>query len=242
MGFKRASAPVAAPAAAALTSAMAGIGMSFATAAAIDPNVEDTLWFASVEGMERGDLRVLGMLTTWVGVHAAWVNVDRLTAITRVAPSARVRAYWAAMARWQHQDRRWARLAAVYAGPRLDVLAAGAAFQVARHGEDARLAGGPLRVPANLLPARGGDVVAPAELARHHVAYRYRLMMGPSYRADMWAALDDDDGLSAAALARQTYGSFATAWHVKRDHALVAAARRARRARRKAQAVHQILP
>jgi len=41
--------------------------------------------------------------------------------------------------------------------------------------------------------------------------------MGPSYRADMWAELDQDPSLSAAKLARRAYGSFATAWHVKQD-------------------------
>jgi hypothetical protein len=42
-------------------------------------------------------------------------------------------------------------------------------------------------------------------------------MLGPSYRADMWAELETDPGLAAAELARRTYGSFATAWHVKHD-------------------------
>jgi hypothetical protein len=48
--------------------------------------------------------------------------------------------------------------------------------------------------------------------------------IGSTYRADMWAALEDDPTLSAAALARRIYGSFATAWHVRRDFAVLAAA------------------
>jgi hypothetical protein len=47
-------------------------------------------------------------------------------------------------------------------------------------------------------------------------------MIGPTYCADMWAALEDDPTLSAAAPARKTYGSFATAWHVRRDFAVLA--------------------
>jgi len=50
------------------------------------------------------------------------------------------------------------------------------------------------------------------------------VLIGPTYRADMWAALEDDPTLSAAALARRTYGSFATAWHVRRDYAVLASA------------------
>jgi len=45
--------------------------------------------------------------------------------------------------------------------------------------------------------------------------------MGPNYRADMWVALESEATLSAAALARETHGSFASAWHVRRDFLLL---------------------
>jgi hypothetical protein len=153
----------------------------------------------------------------------AWVNADRLTRIVAAQDSSRVRALWSALAYWQEKDRRFARLAKLHTAGRIDLLAAGTDFQLRRHGEDARFAGGPLRVPANLLRDRAADVEPPADLSRHHHAYRHRVMIGPTYRADMWAALEADPTLSAAALARQTYGSFATAWHVRRDFALPAA-------------------
>jgi hypothetical protein len=106
-------------------------------------------------------------------------------------------------------------------GPRIDALATGTDFQVKRHGEDPRFAGSALRVPGNLLRDRSTDVLPPADLARRHRAYRCRLLMGPSYRADMWAELEADPTLSATALARSTYGSFATAWHVRNDFTLL---------------------
>jgi len=210
-----------APAAPALTSAMVGIGMNFAAPAAAEPNIEDTLLFASIEGMNGGDLRVLAVLVTWFGIHATWVNADRLTKLVAAQKSDRVRAFWSALARWQAKDRRFTRLAKMYAGPRVELLVTGDAFQVKRHGEDPRFAGGPLRVAANVLRDRDADVLEPAKLARRHHAYRHRVMMGPSYRADMWGALETDASLSAAALARRTYGSFATAWYVRRDFALI---------------------
>jgi len=40
----------------------------------------------------------------------------------------------------------------------------------------------------------------------------------------MWAQLENDPTLSPADLARRTYGSFATAWQVKRDWQLLNAA------------------
>jgi hypothetical protein len=204
----------------ALTAAMVGIGMEFAAKAAAEPNIEDTLLFASAEAMDRDDLRILAMLVSWFGAHHAWVNADRLIKLIATRGSERTRALWAALARWQDSDRRYARLAAGHRGPRVDLLAAGTEFQISRRGEDARFAGSCLRVPANVLRDRPADVAAPGALARRHRAYRHRVMMGPSYRADCWAALDAQPSCSAAELARRTYASFATAWTVKRDFAI----------------------
>jgi len=221
MGFSRVLAPAIATQGDALTRAMVGIGMNFGAVADSDANIEDTLLFACEEGMDRADLRVLAVLATWFGVHAPYVNADRLTRLTQGASSERVRAFFRACATWQAQDRRYARIASL-ATKRVDLLTTGTDFQLRRHGEDPRFAGGPLRVPANVLRDRPADVLTPTELARRHRAYRFRVMMGPSYRADMWAALDADAGLSAADLARKTYGSFASAWAVRRDFRVIA--------------------
>lgn len=217
MGFRRLTCPPSALEGPALTAALVGIGMAFAAQPMPNPNLEDTLLAASIEGMEGDDLRVLAILMTWLEVHAAWINADRLTALVGQQSSGRVRAFWGAVAHWLGKDRRFARLSKAYEGPRLDLLAAGTDFHLRRGGEDPRFAGGPLRVPSGILRDRLGDVLTPTELARIHGAYRRRILLGPSYRADMWAELDREPGLSAAELARRVYGSFATAWHVKRD-------------------------
>jgi hypothetical protein len=224
MAFSRAFVPSPLVPADALTSRMVGIGMNFAASPVLDANIEDTILFASIEGVEKHDLRVLAVLVTWFGMHASWVNADRLTKLVAGQSLPRVRAFWSAVARWQKKDRRFARLARLYVGRRLDVMETGAEFQVKRHGEDPRFEGSAIRAAANTLRDRVADVLQPADLARRHHAYRYRVMMGPSYRADMWAALEEDPVLSTAELARKTYGSFATAWHVRRDFALLSQA------------------
>ncbi len=206
-----------------LTRAMVGIGMLFAERGEPEANIEDTLVSGSFAGMERDDLRVLAVLTTWMHVHQARVNVDRLVRAAAAVSSKRVRAYWAAVGRWLSDDRRYARLAGVYGGRKVELLGVGTAFHVERAGEDSRFTGGPLTVPANVLRDRMADVLAPAELAKHHRTYRWRVAMGPSYRADMWAAMEGAPELSPAQLARATYGSFATAWQAKRDWQLLTA-------------------
>jgi hypothetical protein len=206
-----------------LTAALVGIGMQLAAEARVDANIEDTLIAASVDGMERDDLRVLALLVQWLGIHHPWVNADRLVQLVRAQESRRVRAFWAACGRWLKKDRRLARLARLYRGERIALLRTGSEFQVRRHGEDARFESSALLVPANVLRERGADVLPPAELAGRHRAYRWRVLIGPSYRADMWAALDAAPTLTAAELARVTYGSFSTAWQVKQDRELLGA-------------------
>ena len=223
MAFSRALAPAATPAPDVLTAAMVGIGMNFAASPAPDPNIEDTLAFASAAAMDQHDLRVLAVLVTWFGVHHPYVNADRLIRLIATRGTSRVRALWSALATWQRHDRRFARLHDPHRGGRLDLLPTGTAFHIRRHGEDARFTGSPLCVPANVLRDRAADVLAPAELARRHTAYRWRIIMGPTYRADVWAALEAEPTLPAAALARRTYASFATAWQVRRDFALLSA-------------------
>jgi hypothetical protein len=100
----------AAPTADAITARMVGIGMMFAAKAESDADIESTLLHASVLGMVEGDLRVLAVLTTWLGVHHAHVNADGLVRLVGAHPSERVRAYWAAVAMWLKKDRRLARL------------------------------------------------------------------------------------------------------------------------------------
>lgn len=221
MPYSRTFEASALPEGARLTSDMAGIGMLFATEASAEPNIEDTIVAASVEGLERDDPRVLAVLTTWVGVHHPRVNADRLLRALTSHASPRVRAYWAAIGCWLRKDRRLARLTALYDGPRIDLLRSGSQFQLRRRGEDPRFAGTGLRVPAGVLRDRPSDVLSPEDLAARHGTYRLRVLIGPSYRADMWAALEREPETPAAVLARRTYGSFATAWSVKRDWTLL---------------------
>lgn len=223
MSYKRVAAPSELARGDDLTRAMVGIGMRFSEKRKREPNIEDTLLAASIEGMENDDLRVLSVLVTWIQVHHPWINADRLTRAVSSEQAPRVRAFWAAVATWLKKDRRFARMAKLYARPRVDVLKVGTDFQIKRKGEDPRFQDTPLRVPAGVLRDRQSDVLTPSELARIHRTYRQRILVGPTYRADMWAALESEPKLSPTELARRTYGSFATAWQVKQDFAILAA-------------------
>ena len=223
MAYKRDIQPTAMPAGEDLTRALIGIGILFTGAATSDPNIEDTLLAASVDGLEREDLRVLAVLVTWLEVHHPWLNADRLVRLVEAYPGDRVRAFWSTMARFLAKDRRLNKLAKVYQGPQLDLLITGTEFHLHRSGEDPRFLGGPLRVPSGILRDRKADVLNPSELATRHRGYRRRVLLGPSYRADVWAELDRKPDSSPTELARRACASYATAWQVKRDWELLGA-------------------
>lgn len=224
MAFRRTEEPLASPPPAVLTARMIGIGLVFAGEAEPEADIEETLVFASVAGMTGDALRTLSVLTTWLGVHHAYVNVDRLVRLVRRHPSERVRGYWAAVAHWLRKDRRFERLARVYQGHPIELLPVGTAFQIARRGEDPRFTGTKLLVPQGTLRDRAADVLSPEVLVRRHAGYRSRVRTGPTFRADVWAILEKEPGLAVAEVARRAACSFATAWQAAKDFKVLHAA------------------
>ncbi len=97
------------------------------------------------------------------------------------------------------------------------VLRIGCEFQISKKGEDPRFRETMLRVPKGTLRDRASDILTPEELVKIHRIYKQRVIMGPTYRADMWALLENEPSLSASELAKRSYGSFAVAWQVIRD-------------------------
>jgi len=190
----------------------------------VDADIESTLVFASISGMDQDSLRTLSVLTTWLGVHHTHVNADRLIRLVGAQTSDRVCAYWAAVAHWLKKDRRFARLEGFYDGPLVELLEVGTELQIQRRGEDERFAGSKLRVPSGTLRDRAADVLAPDVLVRRHAGYRNRVLMGPSFRADVWTVLEKSPGLSVADVARQAACSFATAWQAVQDWKLLRSA------------------
>lgn len=226
MPFSRTTTRDEAPAQAELTARMVGVGMVFAAEPDEDADIEGTVVGASVAGMIGGDLRVLAVLTTWLGVHHARLNADRLARLVDAHTEPRVRAYWAAVATWLGKDRRFARLIAGYDGPPVELLAVGNEFQLRRRGEDQRFHDTVLRAPAGTLRDRREDVLAPEVLVQRHRGYRNRVLIGPTWRADVWTVLEKAPDLTVADVARRAGCSFATAWQVTQDFRLFRAARR----------------
>ena len=195
---------------------LAGLGMAVACAPIPDANIEDTLLEAVQHGMEADDLRILGLVTAWLERYHAWVNADRIIRRLQSSAPPRTTAYWISRAQSWATDIRWKRLRQSATEP-VDLLAVGTTFQVARHGEDPRFQGTVLRVPKGTLRDRPGDVEPAHQIALRHPCFRWRIVVGPGYRADCLALVQAHPTITPAELARRTYASFATAWAVVRD-------------------------
>lgn len=221
MTFSRCSALPSQPSPTELSSRLAGIGMNLAVEPDVEAHIEETLLHASKVGMDDGDLRVLAILTTWLGVHHAHVNADVLVRLVATHPSVRVRAYWAAVAQWLGKDRRLARFITGFEGLAVDLLPVGTDFQIARRGEDERFRETRLRVPAGTLRDRPEDVFSPVVLIRQHRGYRNRVLMGPTPRADVWSELERDPTLQVSEAARRARCAFSTAWEAAQSYRLL---------------------
>jgi len=62
------------------------------------------------------------------------------------------------------------------------------------------------------------------QLVHFHHGYRARVLMGPTWRADLFSKLDREPTLTVAELARRVGSSFAVAWEAHRDWHLLARA------------------
>jgi hypothetical protein len=221
MGFKRVFSINEYPRGAELTGKLIGIGFKIGGIKEENPNIEDTIIAAAIEGM-TGDFRTLSLLTDWLLVHAEILNVERLYKALKNLNNQRVNAYFASIG-WQiKKDPRFKKIESLYKGQKLFLdTNQSYEFLVSRNGEDRRFEKTKLIVANGSLRSRPVDIATPREMVQMHKDYYYRTLIGPSFRADMVSCFLRERNISAADLARRCYGSFATAWQVVSDMSLI---------------------
>jgi hypothetical protein len=193
-----------------LTRKLKGIGFRFSGEMDTNENIEDCLISACIEGM-NGDFRVLSLLTDWIFIHFKIINADRLFRALLELNNKNVKCYFVAILKNFKKEFAEKKFSVLYKGSKITL---GDEFLLIRNGEDARFKNTKLSVPNKLLRSRPDDILEIKELAKLHNDYFYRALIGPSYRADMISKLISNPKITAAELARSTYGSFATAWEI----------------------------
>ena len=198
-----------------------------------DPNIEAVIISASIEAVNNKDNRIAGLLVDWISLHYLRINVDRLTKLVFSLSDSDykfVKIFWCANAqRFFIKDQRFKRLSELYRGRRInfaDRFAKKGQKKVTNllieiKGEDERFKRTCIRVPKAYFSERPKQIFPVSVIAKNHLPYRYRVMMGPSYRADLWALLDNDPNISAYALGKKAHCSYRSAYIAKKDYELL---------------------
>jgi len=202
-----------------LTRAMAGIGMRVSCSKPIkNPNIEDVLLSASLEGL-KNDWRTLSLVVDWFIKHSSLINVDRLTrALIELKENELLIAFWSALAQQTGHDLRFNRMRKLYHGDRILIGGDKSQLLLKRNGEDQRFLNTHLVVPNLLLRSRQSDILDTREITQLNSYAYYRVMMGASYRSDVFATLNlAKKTVVPSDLARKCYCAFKTAWDGLRD-------------------------
>ena len=198
-----------------------------------DPDIEASIISASIEAVNNKDTRIGGLLVDWITVHYLRINVDRLTKFVFSLNDSDykfVKIFWCANAqRFFIKDQRFKRLSELYNGKRLnfvDRFVKKGQKKVTKmlieiKGEDERFKRTCIRVPKGYFSERPCQIFPVSVIAKNHLPYRYRVMMGSSYRADLWALLDSNPGISAYALGKKAHCSYRSAYIAKKDYELL---------------------
>ena len=198
-----------------------------------DPNIEASLISASIEAVNNKDNRIGGLLVDWITTHYLRVNVDRLTKFVFSLNDSDykfVKIFWCANAqRLFIKDQRFKRLSELYKGKRVsfaDRFLKKRQQKVTKvlieiKGEDERFKRTCIRVPKGYFSERPHQIFPVSVIAKNHLPYRYRVMMGSSYRADLWALLDSNPNISAYALGKKAHCSYRSAYIAKKDYELL---------------------
>ncbi len=242
MAFKKNTAPVNFLNGDALTPDMIGIGMLFGGSPSANPPIERTLVAASIEGIMKHDGRVIALLTDWLTVHYERVYVDRLFQLLDQLDPIEFKpilVYWTANAQRLKKDPRFAKIAKLYQGPRINYEQIGKTkdnvsydateFLIQRNGEDERFIGTCLRVAKKTIRHRLDDILPPEKLGLQHLTYWYRALLGSNVRADLWTSLKQRPDLSPAELARHCDSSYTAAYLAKKDFEFMKRLRSAKR-------------
>lgn len=202
-----------------LTQAMADIGIRVGQKPnKRSPNIEDVLLSASIESLENYDWRTLSLVMQWFLKHSSLINVDRLTrALNVLKDNRKLIIFWSALAQTTKHDLRFKRIQSMYRGKRVLLGDKSSKLLLARNGEDQRFQNTSLIVPNKMLRSRESDVLELKNLIKIHLGLYYRVMLGPSYRADCFCELMKNNSIIASEVARLSYSSFKTAWDAKND-------------------------
>jgi hypothetical protein len=98
-----------------LTKKLIGIGFKIGGDPELNPNIEDTIISAAIEGV-LGDFRTLSLLTDWITIHHKIINIDRLSIALKELKNPKVNAYFSAIFSHLKDIKRYKKIINIYKG------------------------------------------------------------------------------------------------------------------------------
>ena len=211
-----------------LNDRLAAIGFRIATsvtprrAQKAPVDIEETL-LEAIQASE-GDGRLASLICSWLVVHGAYVNVERLAKLTKFypekpPPAIRLLSVYAAFA-FEHCGHKWKKLIRKSKEPITLYPAEITESAVQLKGAVDYLKKFGFIVPNGSLRIREDDVLKPEELIQRNRLYRNRYLYGPSWRADIITALEAG-AKSPAEIVKQVGCSYEPAHRIFREYQLV---------------------
>lgn len=202
-----------------LNKALVGLGFLLSSNSKKNMNIEHILISIVKEVFSDGlayDLRLLGLFVNWIEVHSSQINANRFIKLTYALKSPLAIKFLAGVFEYV-KDVRFKKFVAENSPKRRVHFLKNSNFLLKKNGEDKRFKGTRLIVHSKALPNRPELILSPELLSKKHLYYRYRVLLGPTYRADIIAHLTVDENLSPAELARCHFTNYQTSYRAKKD-------------------------
>lgn len=202
-----------------LTKALVGLGFLLSSVSKKNVNIEHCLISLIKESFSDDlayDLRLLALLVNWLEIHISQVNANRFIKLIKDLENPKALIFLSGV--FEHlNDPRFKKFIEIYSSKKRTHFLKGSSFLVERNGEDSRFRNTKLIIHSKALSDRPDLILSPEVVSQKHLYYRYRVLLGPTYRADIIANLSIDENLSPAELARYHFTNYQTSYKAKKD-------------------------
>ncbi len=202
-----------------LTKSLVGLGFLLSSESKKNVNIEHCLISLIKESFSNDlayDLRLLALLVNWLEIHISQVNANRLIKLIEHLNNPKASRFLAAVFEYL-SDVRFKKFITNYSPKKRVQFLKSSSFLVKKNGEDIRFKNTKLIIHSKALPNRPDLIMSLSLLAKSHLYYRYRVLLGPTYRSDIIANLSIDESLSPAELARHHFTNYQTSYKAKKD-------------------------
>ena len=202
-----------------LTQSLSGLGFLLSSKTIKNANIEHGLMSLLDEvflNKSTIDLRLLALMVNWLEIHITQVNANRFVKLLVDHNNKDILNFISSVFEFIG-DIRFNKFVQRYRHKKRTSLIKNSSFLIKKNGEDERFSKTNLIVHSKALPNRPELILSPKELSSKHIYYKYRVLLGPTYRSDVIANLSINPNLKVSDLARLHFTNYQTSYKAKKD-------------------------